>query len=492
MSSASRTTPVLAALLCAALALRATFVAVSSPVDDAYITFRYAANLADGNGFAYNRGEHVLGTTTPLFTLVIAPFAAAGLPPDRVGLVLAILFDLGVCALLFVVLRRELGDAAGLAAAALYGLSYAAAAACGYGMETQLFMLLVLAAIALVVQKRGVAAAFVTALAVTARPEGFLLATLIAAAMIVNTDRRRQFPRALAVFVATAGAWWLFAWIYFGSPIPNSVRAKLMQTGISPAQWMDFFVTRNPVVMLLWVLAALGAFLGVRRRHLGIILLTVWLMLYALFFLIVRPPFLGGWYFPPLVMPLVALASVALMQAGTQVLRTPARALAATLVFAVALTVAVLPKSLASNRWNRKVAATVFVPLAEWVRDNTPPDAVVHASDIGYLGYFSGHRILDAAALVTPDVGRYYEANRRQPDWDIAFVMERRPDVVVLPIRNNIYERFSKGAFAQSYQPAARFQVEGETDLNPPAGTADRYKADARFMADYIVYTRAR
>jgi hypothetical protein len=492
MLSASRTRLVFAAVLCAALALRATFVAVSSPVDDAYITFRYASNLAAGHGFEYNRGEHVLGTTTPLFTLLIAPFAAAGFPPDRVGLALAVLFDLGVCALLFVIFRRERGDAAGLAAAGLYGLSYAAAAACGYGMETQLFMLLVLAAMVLVVAKRGVAAALVTALAVTTRPEGFLLAAMIGAAMLINADRRRQFARSLVVFVATAGAWYLFAWMYFGSPIPNSVRAKLMQTGISPAQWMDFFVTRNPVVMLLWVLAALGTFLGVRKRHEGCLLLAVWLVVYALFFLVVRPPFLGGWYFPPLIMPLTALASVALVWVGAQVLRTPGRALAATLLFAVALMVAVLPKSLASNRWNRKVASTVFVPLATWVRDNTPPGAVVHASDVGYLGYFSGRRILDAAALVTPDVGRYYAANKGRPDWDIAFVLERRPDVVVLPIRLNIYERFSRSAFAQSYRPVARFQVDGETDLNPPAGTADRYAADARFMADYIVYTRTR
>jgi hypothetical protein len=177
---------------------------------------------------------------------------------------------------------------------------------------------------------------------------------------------------------------------------------------------------------------------------------------------------------------------------GQRVLRTPGRALAATLLFAAALILAVLPKSLASNRWNRKVANTVFVPLATWVRDHTSPDAMVHASDVGYLGYFSGRHILDAAALVTPDVGRYFEANKAKPDWDIAFVLERRPDVVVLPIRGDIYERFSASGFSRAYQPAARFQVEGETNLNPPAGTADRYKADARFMADYIVYTRTR
>ena len=34
--------------------------------DDAYITLRYAENLSGGQGFTFNPGERVLGTTTPL------------------------------------------------------------------------------------------------------------------------------------------------------------------------------------------------------------------------------------------------------------------------------------------------------------------------------------------------------------------------------------------------------------------------------------------
>ena len=34
--------------------------------DDAFITFRYARNLAAGLGFVYNQGEPVMGTSTPL------------------------------------------------------------------------------------------------------------------------------------------------------------------------------------------------------------------------------------------------------------------------------------------------------------------------------------------------------------------------------------------------------------------------------------------
>ena len=35
--------------------------------DDAFITFRYAKNLVLGEGFVYNSGDAVLGTTTPPF-----------------------------------------------------------------------------------------------------------------------------------------------------------------------------------------------------------------------------------------------------------------------------------------------------------------------------------------------------------------------------------------------------------------------------------------
>lgn len=43
--------------------------------DDAFITYRYARNLAQGYGFVYNLHEPVLGTTTPFYSLVLALLA---------------------------------------------------------------------------------------------------------------------------------------------------------------------------------------------------------------------------------------------------------------------------------------------------------------------------------------------------------------------------------------------------------------------------------
>ena len=60
----------------------ALFVAESwSPkpqIDDAYISYRYAANLVEGRGLVYNPGEYVEGFTNLLWTLLVAGGLALG------------------------------------------------------------------------------------------------------------------------------------------------------------------------------------------------------------------------------------------------------------------------------------------------------------------------------------------------------------------------------------------------------------------------------
>ena len=62
------------------LALVARFLPGERTIDDAFITFRYSRNLLAGNGFVYNPGQRVQGTTTPLYTLLMA--AEQGIFPE--------------------------------------------------------------------------------------------------------------------------------------------------------------------------------------------------------------------------------------------------------------------------------------------------------------------------------------------------------------------------------------------------------------------------
>ena len=57
-------------------------------VDDAYISFRYARNLADGLGLVYNAGERIEGYTNFLWTVLLAGGIELGIDPHVTSKVL--------------------------------------------------------------------------------------------------------------------------------------------------------------------------------------------------------------------------------------------------------------------------------------------------------------------------------------------------------------------------------------------------------------------
>src|SRR5579863_2592687 len=97
-----------AVLASAAVARIVVYRYCGAPYEDALISMRYARNIASGLGFVYNRGEHVLGTSTPLWTLINALylrlFGASTL--FAFGFWLSLLLDLCALAMIGAVIAR--------------------------------------------------------------------------------------------------------------------------------------------------------------------------------------------------------------------------------------------------------------------------------------------------------------------------------------------------------------------------------------------------
>jgi len=70
---------------------------------------------------------------------------------------------------------------------------------------------------------------------------------------------------------------------------------------------------------------------------------------------------------------------------------------------------------------------TEMVATARWVANNTPEDALIAAHDIGALGYFGNHRLLDLAGLVSPEVIPFIRDEKRL----VAFLNQNRVDYLV-------------------------------------------------------------
>jgi hypothetical protein len=181
----------LVALAAMLIALFITFSVNNKTYDDAYITFRYARNLAQGQGFVYNPGENFLGTTTPLFTMLLAGlgwlFSVEAIPMLGQWLTGVALFG---CSLLIYLMGRDDDKPVAGLTAALFTLA-SPVFIDTWGGEELLLLALVMAAFYFYFKGFEALPAVFLALAFLTRGEGILPALVLYAHFILT---RKKFP----------------------------------------------------------------------------------------------------------------------------------------------------------------------------------------------------------------------------------------------------------------------------------------------------------
>ena len=231
--------------ICAAiLILVILFIHISQyvfTIDDSFISFRYAKNLASGNGLVFNIGEKVEGYTNFLWVIILSLFSLVGFAPESVANVLSIAFSIALVIVLFNFSRKNLSekkyDPFILIAPLLLALNRSYAVWSTGGLETRLFTFLIfLAVIAFVrVDRAGPEylrlSALLFALSSLTRPEGILLfCSFFGYYGIVNIkdrDKIRHFARAVLIYAVIVGGHFAFRLIYYGDFLPNTFYAKV-------------------------------------------------------------------------------------------------------------------------------------------------------------------------------------------------------------------------------------------------------------------------
>lgn len=393
--------------------------------DDAMITFRYADNLAQGRGFVFNPGERILGTSTPVFTLTLAGLSLLGVPIPAAANCANVVFQVCICILAFLILSRDNGWITGLAGAALLATSPHLVESCGSGMETPLYTMLLLASFYMYESGYSRPCWIFCGLLALARPEGFLL-PLILIGDSAARGRRGEGMRGITLFVVLLAAWALFGALYFGSPLPVSVSAKISMYTRAPTPLAEkltkFFMFDRPSCEL-WALPFfLFGLFSMARKKSGALTLAIWLLVYSAAILCART-YIFLWYYTPAITVYLLIATLGASEAvqrlwdlsrGSRLIRLLT---AAALLLLVASSGRGLARAL-GNRHHGMVAhyTRYFKPCllaAEWVRDTTAPSDLVCAGDIGYLGFVSGRPVLDYVGLVSPEAIGYQRRRDR-------------------------------------------------------------------------------
>jgi hypothetical protein len=494
--------------------------------EDYYITFRPSKNLATGHGLVFQVGQHVHTYTSPLGVLLpaLASVATGNQSDDAALWVFRLISIAAFAGAVWLVWSagKSWGwgnPACWLAAAALMTDAKSVAFTIN-GMETGI-LLFFLALCAWVYARAPKGAVWWLGLSwaglMWTRPDSFVYIAAIGIGAFLFPGAQRIAPTRrtlLAVYLkagllcsALYAPWLLWAWHYYGSPIPNTIVAKGLGHRVPPlwALALDFLTLPfqswshrfgwgifmpayvgsggwpawTSALGCLLVIASVLAFLLPRVRP-EVRALSV-ATFAGLFY--VSNTELYPWYLPP-----VTFLSILTLAALWQSIRgafpdgwRPGRWWVVPAVALVALSASLLARSALQLKWQQAVIEGQRKNIGLWLRENrTSPSDTVFLESLGYIGYYSQLKMYDYPGMSSPEV----IAARRAvgEDWG-ALIRYLQPTWTILrPQEVMAYRLVYDSWFQSQYDLVAVFdQREKVRSLRSLPGW-DYLKFDATFM----------
>lgn len=431
--------------------------------DDAYISFRYAHNLAEHGALEFNLGERVEGYTNFLWVLALALGAVVGIAPETLAPWLTQLGTLAGAGAVVVLVRALRGASGPWTVADLIPAILLAAApewvvwAHG-GLETSWAAALALAAMAALACGRWRAAGLLAALAGLTRLDAALPIAVFAGTWTIGhvlrgTREKLPRPREAAVMLALAGGplagHLLFRLAYYGEWLPNTWTIKQHGRLLRDTFGAWYVTTWFDALRLVWA-APLALLL--RARHVTLALPALAVLGYAWS---IGGDFMAYGRFLTVATALTAgLVGWLLVEAAGRVFEDRGRAGAVAAAVAIALAAGL--GSMSHQRWRKDQAtpagwidgrwegvramdrfARERVAAGRWFKGHVPADTRLSVGAAGALPYASGLPVVDVYGLVDPwprESAEVRPQTRARPGHQLmaplSVILAREPDLL--------------------------------------------------------------
>ena len=401
------------------LGLSAITYRIGFPLDDSWIHQTYARNFALRGEWAFVPGEISAGSTSPLWTILLALGFVLNLSPYLWTFFLGGILLFGISVLVEIILRRSIlfYKPTFPWAGSIFVLEWHFVWAAFSGMETSLYIFLVLfVMINLFSHSRNyLFSGMLVGVALWVRPDGLTLLGPLALMILLTEatflDRLRCLLRLSFGFGVFFFPYLLFNLAISGTPMPNTFYAK-------QAEYVGWNLL--PFGTRVWFFA-LQYFQGVslffipgffyklinafQERKWGLISAAIWMFGTILMYLLRLPVYQHGRYLMPALSIFIIIGFCGFLDAlawlrSRQLYRLTVACLAAVTII---LTISF---GFGGIIYSQDVAfiESQMVDTARWVAQNLPHSSKIAAHDIGALGFFGEHPIIDLAGLITPDV----------------------------------------------------------------------------------------
>lgn len=374
--------------------------------EDSYITYSYAKHIAQGKGFVASVGSKPsLGTTTPLFTLLLAAFAYIGVEPHIASMWIGAFCHAVIAMLMVLLARRFMNPWLALASGIFWAFSLAIFFRIG-GMETPIqIVLLVSLALSEIHSLASKSSAVILALLLFCRPDSVLIFVSVLAFWIFNDSCRTRVLRNLLIITLITLPWVIYALQTFGSIIPSSLVSKFtvhVSWTVNLNTFLnDYFpsVILPPFIVAIFILGSINLW----RESYEFRPFLVWIPLYYVSFWAGRAPDFAWYYVPPLVfIPMIFIRGLL-----TLTNRIPSAFKSAAMSICILISLGIwLYANLICTYGLRATAHSVPVHkrLALYMRENANEQDLIAAKEVGMLSYYSKSRVVDLLGLTSPEV----------------------------------------------------------------------------------------
>ena len=482
--------------------------------EDYYITFRSSKNLATGHGLVFNHGEKLHTFTSPLGVLLpAAAYALTGNASDTAALWIFRIWSAaalaGAMVLIRAVARRF--SYGRWAAFALVGFAMLDAKTIDFtinGMETGFLLLFISYALwAMFADTRGrwMHLGLAWAGLMWTRPDGFLYIGLLSAGVFLFNDAERTgltraqwvklFFQAGALCTLVYLPWLLWAWWYYGSPIPHTIVAKgnLSTEAKTVAGalktlldfpwtvWQGRTSLESAFLPSYFQIGGWPTLAVTVARWLGLILAFQWVLPWRVevrtasfafcgmhVYLSYFPFFPFPWYLPGTALLAAVMVGgmiaqlLAVSDRLMEIVGSRARLLGG---MVAGVTLALLGaqgwltwQMMREMKVEQELCATaVRRKTGEWLHDHAKPGDTVFMEPLGHIGYFSGLKTYDFPGLSSREVVRAIRIFQPQLDW--AYIAEYLSPawIVLRPFEVERMRHSLPRLFSETYEVATEF-----------------------------------
>lgn len=405
------------------------------PLDDPWIHLTFAKNLAEYGSFSYFKNEmSTAGSTSPVYTMILA----VGFLITKNEMVLS--YALGI---IFFVLAgiwfyrlssfefsRE--NIFALACTAIFVIDKWMNFIADSGMETTMFIFLLLITAYSYKKRQSVATAVFAGLLIWTRPDataflGALILDYLWCVYLAKKDKsivlftKSELIKMGGIFAVIILAYFGMNLKLSGSILPNTYNAKLTyyspefrsRSAFLQGEVWDYFTSgAYGLIMFGFVISTLKLLFDTAKKKYNPNFLYIVFAFALVFIYWYKLPYAHR--FGRYLMPVIPFMIIVSMGGFRELAKLTAsyfksKQLANGLNFILILLVLVL--SVPNYLDNKTAYATECkyindrqVVAAKWIRDNTKETDIIGTHDVGAIAFYSQRKIVDVAGLVTPEL----------------------------------------------------------------------------------------